>query len=126
MGDNACATRDISNLIILLPIAGFGGDGGIQRPNFLPAKRPPFSRGEPVIVEGAEPGPDEAADRVADRLAHPADLAVAALVDHDLHRRSGGGRLRHPDPGGGGPAVVEVDTLPEPAQGGPAGAAGHL
>src|SRR5258706_15419841 len=101
MGDNACATRDISTLIILLPIAGFGGDGRIQRPNFLPAKRPPFSRGEPVIVEGAEPGPDEAADRVADRLAHPADLAACAPLDHHLPRPSRGGRLRHPAPGGG-------------------------
>src|SRR5260370_26057729 len=96
MGDNACATRDISNLIVLFAIAGFGGDGGIQRLNFLPTQRPPFSRSEPVIVEGAEPGPDEAADGVADRLAHPADLAAAAPVGHRPPPRPRGPRLRPP------------------------------
>ena len=54
----------------------------------------------------------QAAHRVADRLAHPLHLVLAALVDRQLEapRRRGGG------PGRGGEAVVELDAFREPAQ----------
>src|SRR5436190_14017219 len=106
--DIPCATEQISNLIIFFYITGLRFDGGVERPDFRRAERAPLTRGEPVVVQRAESGPDEAADGVADRLAHPADLAVAALVDHDLQRRAGRRRLGQAGPGRGGPAVVEV------------------
>src|SRR5438105_2385824 len=105
-GDTCCTTKEISDLIVLFGIASLRIDGGIQRLNFCRTEGPPLSRREPVVAERPEAGPDEAADGVADRLAHPPDLAVAALVDHDLQRRSGRRRLGQAGPGRSGPAVV--------------------
>jgi len=48
---------------------------------------------------------------VTDLLAHPPDLALAALVDRQLERVRG----QAPDPGGRGRTVVELDAVPERA-----------
>ena len=57
-----------------------------------------------------------------DGLAHPADLAVAALVDHDAQHPG----AHHPDRGRRGQAVVELHPLAQPAQGPGARGALHL
>ena len=54
---------------------------------------------------------------VADRLAHPPDLAVAALVDRERAAALGADERRL---GRRGEAVVELDALAQPAQRGPA------
>ena len=64
-------------------------------------------------VIGPDPGPHQPHDRMADRLAHPPHLPVAALVDGEAHhvRASSETDLRRR-----GHAVVELDALAEPAQ----------
>src|SRR3954467_4092303 len=85
--------------------------GGIQS---APRPRPQpldLRGGEPAVAAGRQrPEPQrperqalERLDPVADRLAHPPDLALAALVDRQLE-------LAGPDPPhlrGRGPAVLE-------------------
>ena len=48
------------------------------------AQLAPLARREPVDAEARVDAPVQAADAVADRLAHPPDLAVAALVEDEL------------------------------------------
>ena len=59
------------------------------------------------VPHGADPGAHEAPHRMADGLAHAADLAVAALVDHDAQHA----RRQHAHLGRRGRAVVELHAL---------------
>ena len=43
----------------------------------------PPSRGQAGVPQRPDPGPDQAADRMADGVAHPADLAVLPFVDDE-------------------------------------------
>ena len=70
------------------------------------------SRSERPVGQRAEADPHQAPDRVADGLAHAADLAVAALVDHEADHV----RLHQRRPRRGGRAVVEHHALAQPAE----------
>ena len=62
----------------------------------------PGCRLEAAVLERADPGAHEAGHGVADGLAHPPDLAVAALVDRDpQHARA---RAATPSPAAVGPS----------------------
>ena len=66
---------------------------------------------------GADAHAHQPPHRVADRLAHPPDLAVAALVDRDpQHARASAATTW----AGAVDAVVELDALAQPAQLAPA------
>ncbi len=83
-------------------------------------RRPQLGWGEPAVRartqvsqrQRAEPDPLQRSDRVADRLAHPLDLALAALVDRQLDRV----RRDPPDARRGGHAVVEPHARPQRSQ----------
>src|SRR4051794_16692885 len=93
--------------------------GGIQSAPRL-AQPLHLGWGQPAVAPGRqrpeaqrpERDPLERLDPVADRLAHPAHLALAPLVDRELE-------LARPDPPHlrrRGAAVVELDPLAQPPQ----------
>ena len=53
----------------------------------------PRARLQAAVLDRADPRPHQSRHRMADRLAHPADLAIAALVDRDPQHA--GARLGH-------------------------------
>ena len=91
------------------PVARYRGLA--ERPDLVVRELPPRARLEPAVGERADAHPHEPLHRVADGLAHPADLAVAALVDGDAQHARSGWR----DLGRRGEAVVELDAVAEPA-----------
>ena len=98
--------------------AARGGDG--EAAHLVGRQRPPLPRPQPAVAERTDARAHQARHRVADRLAHPPHLAVAAFVDDDAqHARR---RLRHR--GRGGAAVVEVDAVAQAADRARAHAAG--
>ena len=78
---------------------------------WLLGQRPPRAGRQAAVLQRADARPHEPGHRVADGLAHPPHLAVAALVDRDPQHA--GARLgdlrrrRH--------AVVELDAVAQPA-----------
>ncbi len=76
---------------------------GSSRPELAPS-----ARLQPVDAEAGVAAAVEPQHRVADRLEHPLDLAVAALVQRQLDR---GGRPPHGR--GRGRAVLELDAVGE-------------
>ena len=93
-------------------------DSGAPRPRSAAASGPGRRR---AVGERADPGAHQPAHRVADRLAHPAHLAVAALVDDDAQHpgrdqrppwpaRSGRRRARPPRAAGAGPRPTGVPS----------------
>ena len=91
-------------------------EAGVARAEILDlgvGQRPPRAPGaRPAVLERADARPHQPRHRVADGLAHPPDLAVAALVDRDpQHAGAGLGDL-----GRGGHAVLELDAVAQPAQ----------
>src|SRR5512139_1378097 len=57
---------------------------GEQVPHLLRLQLTPLARGEVAEVEAADADADELEDVVADRRAHPPDLAVLPLGEDDL------------------------------------------
>src|SRR5439155_5025674 len=92
--------------------ASSGSSRASQSCNLGGGELPPLARGE---VPESEAGVDravECSDWVADLLAHPAHLALAPLVEHELDPR----RREAANAGGRRDAVVERDALGKPAQ----------
>src|SRR3954471_21775831 len=70
-------------------------------------QRPPVPGAQVRVAQGPDAYPHEASHRMADGLAHPAHLTVAALVDGDAQQAG----LGLADGGGRGRAVLELDAL---------------
>ena len=72
------------------------GGGRGQGPHLVERERAPLPRGQAGVAHRADPGAHQAADRVADRLAHAPDLAVAPLVDDDAQHPGASDADRRP------------------------------
>ena len=74
------------------PRRRFGVGDGLREPrsysdaHLAAAQSTPARRAADVVAHRADAGAHEANDRMTDRVAHPAHLAVAALVDPELDR----------------------------------------
>ena len=86
----------------------------VELPHLHRREHTPCARRERSVVQRPDAGAHEPADRMADGIAHAPDLAIAALVDPELDRRTvapslhDGRRVR-----GRGRPVVELDSLAE-------------
>src|SRR5690606_10694904 len=84
----------------------------LELTDLLGGELPPLPRAEPGVPQRADPGPHQPPDRVPDRGAHAAHLAVAPLVDDDpQHPRREQRRLR-----GRRDAVLQLHALAQPPQ----------
>ena len=92
--------------------SGPAGRRPLQAPHLGLGQRPPLPRGEAAVGQRPDPDPHQPPHRVADRLAHAPDLAVAALVDGDAQRVA----VHQGHLGRGGGAVLQLDALPQPPQ----------
>src|SRR5579875_3710875 len=90
-----------------------GGARLVERPHLPRVERAPAARNEARVGERPDPRAHQPADGVADRLEHPADLAVAPLVDDDAQHA----RRDRPDDRRSGRSVVELDALTQPSEG---------
>ena len=86
----------------------------VQTADLTDAQLPPLPRREVVVADGTDARPDQSSNLEPHGLAHPPDLAVTALVDHDLERDAVVAPGQDPDPGRSGDAVVELDALSQP------------
>src|SRR5215207_6017826 len=59
--------------------------GGSEHVQLRGGQAPRLAWSEVAELQGAEADPHELLDRASDRLTHATDLAVAALVDRQLH-----------------------------------------
>ena len=73
----------------------------------------PSARRQGPIRDGADAGPHQSPDRVADGLAHAPDLPVAPFVNGDPGRM----RAQKGDASAIGKAILELDAATEPADG---------
>ena len=71
-----------------------------------------FAGLDSVEREARVPAAVQASDGVADRLAHPLHLVLAALVERQLEP----GRAEAAHPGRRGAAVLELDAFGQPAE----------
>src|SRR5438093_7545375 len=80
-------------------------------------QRAPVTRLQTAVVQRADAGAHQAPHRVPDRVAHPTYLAVAPLVDADLHRSRAASSLHHLHARRRGGPVVELDALAQAPHG---------
>src|SRR5690606_18348503 len=79
----------------------------LERPNLVGLERAPRARTKLRIAQRTDAGAHQPHDPMADRLAHPAHLPVAPLVDDDAQDV----RLDERDLRRRGAPVVELDAL---------------
>ena len=85
---------------------------GIELADLVEQQLAPLPRRQLSVTQRADAHPHQALHGMADRLAHPPHLAVAALVDRDpQHARARLGHLRRR-----GRPVVQLDAVAQPAQ----------
>src|SRR6478752_6264428 len=91
------------------PNLPFETDQAPERRDLVPAERARAAYLDPAGVEPCVARAAQPRHRMADRLAHAAHLAVAALVQHELHPRA----AELARPGRSGDAVLELDSVCE-------------
>src|SRR3954454_22796486 len=109
------APRRAKSRITEATLAGqgrFAAPGAPQGLDLGRLQAPVGALGEVVETQRTEAHALQRADAVADGLAHPLDLVVAALVDRQLEHAG----LELADPGRRRAAVLEVDTLAQRPQ----------